>query len=120
MIRNIKPIITSLNSIQVNKLNELGFRHNSLFERGKEIDISDMHFEKSYSCCGGCFEFNINISPRHTINNKKYGQECYIQTPYNSWWCSSWRIDEFTKDMESFEKKLNNDIKELRKVGIIK
>lgn len=119
MIRNTKPIIRELNSIQVNKLNELGFRHSSLFERGKEVEISDTHFEKSYSCCGGCFELNINILPRHIVNDKECGCECYIQTPYDRWWCSNWRIDEFTKDMENFQKELNNDIKELRKIGII-
>ena len=119
MLRNVKTIINKLNEQQAKTLNKLGFYHSSIGQY-RDIKIDDTHFTKTYNCCGGQFDLEISIEPKYYFCGNLCGSRCYIQTPYDKWWCSNWDIDKFTKDMDNFQKELKEDIKELRKVGIIR
>lgn len=108
MMRNSKVLISELNDEQFNVVKELGFVYGGLMR--KELTKDDVILSKNYSCCGGSFELYIELS---------YTKRIVIHTPYNRWWCDNWKISEFTKNMESFQKQLKSDIQKLRKVGVL-
>lgn len=119
ILRNSKPKVKKLNEIQVKRLIELGFKHNSLFSNDNEITTDTSTFEKSYDCCGGSFDLFVRIGDEYYFNDCLIQPEVKIATPYDSWWCEKWTLRDFTNSMEKFENDLQNDIRELRKLGII-
>lgn len=119
MLKNTKPLITELELSHITLLKELGFYVERIFSSDKEIKLTDTFFQKNYSCCGGTFTLQIDIRFRHIFNGKWVGQTVKIRTPYDSWWCDYWNIADFTKDMEDFQRKLQDDLQVLRKNGII-
>ncbi|MGM9881595.1 MAG: hypothetical protein ACI31S_01985 [Bacilli bacterium] len=118
MLRNSKPKITHLNEEQMKILNDMHFGkyYDSLYRPIDNINITS--FYKSYSCCGGTFDLCINLE-RCCFCGEEIYPYVKIKTSYDSWWCDNWNIAEFTKDMEDFQKELAEDLKKLRKLGII-
>ena len=118
MLRNSKPKITHLTEETMKLLNDRGFSKykDSLHRPIDNINIKA--FYKSYSCCGGSFDLSINLERCCFCGTEEYPY-VKIKTPYDSWWCDSWNIADFTKDMEEFQKELEKDLKILRKNGII-
>ena len=118
MLRNSKPKITHLTEETMKLLNDMGFSkyQDSLHRPIDNINIKA--FYKSYSCCGGSFDLDINLERCCFCGTEMYPY-VKIKTPYDSWWCDSWNIADFTKDMEKFQKELEKDLKILRKNGII-
>lgn len=117
MLRNSKPKITHLTEETMKLLNDMGFSkyYDSIH---RPVEINSTSFYKSYSCCGGSFDLSINLERCCFCGTEIYPY-VQIKTPYDSWWCDSWNIAEFTKDMEKFQKELAEDLKILRKNGII-
>ena len=96
-----------MNEEQFNLVKELGFKSGYLFDNNLTPETTIV--VKRYDCCGGDFDLSISLDSK----------EVNINTPYNRWWCSSWTLQEFTKDMERFQTELKTDIQKLRKAGII-
>lgn len=120
MIRNSKPKIEHLTEELLTKLQEMGFckYYDSC---NRKIDkVNTKAFYKPYHCCGGTFKLAINIERAYrSCSGKDVKPYVKIDTPYDSWWGKSWDLSEFTKEMENFQIQLANDMKELRKLGII-
>lgn len=117
MLRNSKPKIKYLTEDIVDLLNNMRFGkyQDSLYS---PVDINCTGFYKSYNCCGGVFRLAINLEGCNFCGTEIYPY-VQIKTPYDSWCCDSWNIADFTKDMEKFQKELSEDLKILRKHGII-
>ena len=118
MLRNSKPLIRQLNEKQAIELNKMGF-YVYYFGNHEKINVNTKYFEKSYECCGGVFELDININERHITNGEELGNSVLISTPYDKWWGSEWSLQEFSNSMEEFQKEIKEDLKGLRKLGII-
>ena len=118
MIRNSKPKTRELNNEQIELLNNIGFYVDS-FSGKEKVGKNSMCFEKAYECCGGIFDLLISIEEKYTFCGEECGDKVVIHTPYNNWWCDNWTLQEFSKSMENFQKELKEDLKKLRKIGII-
>ena len=118
MLRNSKPIISNLNQEQFEALLKIGFcKYQDSIDRPID-NVNTKAFYKPYDCCGGTFKLEINLS-HYWFNNNEVIPSVKIHTPYDRWWSDNWNLSDFTKEMEKFLIDLENDIKELRKLGVI-
>lgn len=118
MMRNSNPKIRTLNKYQFETLKEMGFcKHYDGMNRLID-DINTEAFYKPYNCCGGVFKLKIQLG-RYTFCGNEIYPFVKIESPYDRFWSKNWGISEFTKSMEEFQNALRNDLKRLRKIGVI-